>query len=286
SAVSADAPLAQSILTPALQGIVLALLPWLIAPPLAALLAGLVQTGFAWRVPGASTQASRPSFLSLSFPWASAEHWIEQLVAVAGALLVLWACGSLVLASLPGVLATWQAAPHAVARPVAALSRGLVLRASVGLLLLGAAELGVRLIRRGLRLRMTRRELEDERRASEGDPRVLGERRRRLRALANEASLAELSRACLVLHDAAGLAVALHEKIVAGKSSMLVVWIHGRGTLAARMVEQALALGVPVQREARLVAALQRCELTERVPAELLPRLLPLMAAGSVRDVA
>jgi type III secretion system FlhB-like substrate exporter len=90
----------------------------------------------------------------------------------------------------------------------------------------------------------------------------------------------------LVLHDAAGLAVALHEKIVAGKSSMLVVWIHGRGTLAARMVEQALALGVPVQREARLVAALQRCELTERVSAELLPRLLPLMAAGSVRDVA
>ncbi len=155
----------------------------------------------------------------------------------------------------------------------------MLLRAAAVLSFVGFADLVYRRLRHKQRLRMTRRELDDERRATEGDPQLRSERQRRARALADEATLAELARATLVLHDASGLAVALCFE--PGKHPAPVVWSKGRGASATRMLEHANHLGVPVHCEPELVTRLVRLEITEPVPAESYARVAQLMAAGA-----
>jgi flagellar biosynthesis protein FlhB len=246
--------------------------PLCVVPGLAALLASLLQSGWV-------RARSEAGCSARAFSWLSGEQLRESALSVifGGVLVLAWA--HVLAPSLAGVLDLWQRSPSSIGAAAFELSRVLLAQAASVLVVLGAAHFVWRSVLRRRRLRMTRQELEDERRADAGDPALLAERRRRMRAHAQEASLAELPRACLVVHDGVHAAIAL--RYVATEHTAPVVWIKGRGELAMRLTQAARSAGVPAHRDPGLVMALSPCELTEAIPSALHERVAKLMAAGA-----
>jgi flagellar biosynthesis protein FlhB len=140
----------------------------------------------------------------------------------------------------------------------AALGR-IALRVGVVMVLAGLVDYAVRRARLERSLRMTRAEAEQERREEEGDPRLAAERRRRHRALSGS-RLAEQVALSSVIVAAEGAAAGLRSD-----GNRLLVAAAGERLIAARIVDLARRLGVPV-----------------RFDVDLAPRLGPLAAGDAV----
>jgi flagellar biosynthesis protein FlhB len=137
----------------------------------------------------------------------------------------------------------------------------------------GAADFLLRRARVERSLWMTRAERRAEERQEEGDPRLRAERRRRHRALGGRSIVDEL-RAAEVVLAAEGVALALKR----AEGGVRVV-AAGERLQAARIVEVARRLGVPVRGDDRLASALSELKAGDRVPAQHLPRALALIPA-------
>jgi flagellar biosynthesis protein FlhB len=116
-------------------------------------------------------------------------------------------------------------------------------------------------------LGMTREEREREEREEEGDPRLRAERRRRHRALAGSSLVDDVARAAVVV-TAPGLAAALGQK-----GGVLAVVAAGDGLIAARIIDIARRLGVPVRADDALAVALSALGRGDPVPAPLQGRV-------------
>ncbi len=171
-----------------------------------------------------------------------------------------------VMADLPGLAALLAAPP---AELFAAAGRG-VLR------LLGAtlaafallALLDIILVRfRHLeKLRMTRQQLKEEGKETEGDPLVKG-RMRQLREMAGrKRMMAAVPRATVVITNPTHYAVAL--EYAEGQSAAPKVVAKGVDSMAARIREVAQQAGIPILPDPTLARALYRVELDQEIPAE------------------
>lgn len=181
------------------------------------------------------------------------------------------ACATLVVGAalaaraLPGA----AAAPRLAAPALLRLLPPLAARIALPLLaLLGAAgllDLALARRRRWRALRMTRAELERERRDDQGDPRLAAERRRLARASAAAGPLRQAT--CLIVNPT-HLAVALRHEATGDDPPCVVAKASGRA--AARLRGDARRLGVPVVRDVALARALFRlAEVGDAVPEEL-----------------
>jgi flagellar biosynthesis protein FlhB len=142
------------------------------------------------------------------------------------------------------------------------------------ILLFAAAGAGDFLMRRARLERslwMTRAERRAEAAEEEGDPRLKSERRRRHRALAGRSLVDDLKRAQVVL-AAEGVALALRRE---GAGVRVVV--AGERLQAARLVEIAGRLNVPVRGDDPLASALAELRAGDWVPVQHLPRALALI---------
>ncbi len=234
------------------------LVPLLACVPAAALAAGLLQSGFWVGVP------SRPDWLARLRRGLS---WDGMLGAGSSLLKLALLVGVLAHAlyrSVPGVFDSWQRAPGELAAIVGLLARALLWRAVLALALVGAIEFVLQLWRRRRRLRMSTRELRDEQRASEGDPHLRAERRRRAAALTAAATLQELDRAALVVHGAQGRLVAL--RFDAEHDAAPVLWLKAEGELALRVLARAAEHGLPCHDDAALCEQLFRLEISQSAP--------------------
>lgn len=129
------------------------------------------------------------------------------------------------------------------------------------LALLVAMSLGVGavdlLIQRFLRLRrnrMTRQEVMEEYRESEGDPHLRGMRRRRAEEIALGRSLAEVPKADVVIVNPSHYAVALRWRREDGRAPVCVA--KGVDFAALRIRETAVAAGVPIRSDPPTARAL------------------------------
>jgi flagellar biosynthetic protein FlhB len=166
-----------------------------------------------------------------------------------------------------------------------------LLRVSVGVGLALAAVDVIVIIRRNLtKTRMTRQELKDENRSTDGDPLVKSQRRSRQLVMSRNRMIAAISGADVVLVNPTHVAVALRYE--PGKSAPRVV-AKGAGTIATRIREQAEADRVPMVRDIPLARALHAsCELGQEIPIELynavaqvLAFVLRLKARGAAQGV-
>jgi flagellar biosynthesis protein FlhB len=157
-----------------------------------------------------------------------------------------------------GMLGVWQRAPHELSPIAGELVLALLERAAIALAMLGVIDLGVQQLLFRRRLKMSRHELQEERRATEADPHASAERRRRARELQTAATLQELDDVTSVVCDLEGRAIALRETAEA-----IAVWITAAGDLAARLRAEAIARGVPVVVDVELSAALAAFEINE-----------------------
>ena len=114
---------------------------------------------------------------------------------------------------------------------------------------------------------MTKKEVTDEHKGSEGDPLIRSQRRARQLAMSRNRMMAAVATADVVLINPTHFAVALRYE--PGKSAPRVV-AKGAGVIAARIREQAETDTVPIVKDIPLTRALHSaCELGQEIPAEL-----------------
>lgn len=163
-----------------------------------------------------------------------------------------------------------------------------MLRAAVAVgLTLAAADVFVVMRRNRKKTRMTKKELRDENRSSEGDPLIKSQRRSRQMAMSRNRMIAAISGADVVLVNPTHVAVALTYEPV--KSAPRVV-AKGVGTIAARIREQAETDRVPMVMDIPLARALHAsCDIGQGIPVELynaVARVLAFVMALKSRGAA
>ena len=126
-------------------------------------------------------------------------------------------------------------------------------------------------------LRMTRRELREELKRFEGDPKLKERRRRMQRQIALQRYLKEVPKADVVVTNPTEYAVALSYKPEKDGAPRVVA--KGEGLLAQRIREVAVASSVPVLQRPPLARALYRqVEVGREIPRELYEAVAEVLA--------
>ena len=114
--------------------------------------------------------------------------------------------------------------------------------------------------------RMTKREVKDENKNTEGDPMVRAHRRSRQLAMSRSRMMSAVADADVVLVNPTHVAVALTYE--AGKSAPRVV-AKGADNIATRIREEAVEQGVPMVQDIPLARSLyKQCQIGQEIPVE------------------
>lgn len=208
---------------------------------------------------------------------------IKALLKVCVIGLVLW---STVSSLMPLLL---QAGSLPIASLLAAGWSGTssLIRASViAGLVLAAMDVLVVMRRNRKHTRMTRKEVTDENKRTDGDPLIKSQRRSRQMAMSRNRMMAAVADADVVIVNPTHVAVAL--KYEPGKSAPKLV-AKGSGNIATRIREEAGTHRVPMVRDIPLARNLHTvCEIGEEIPADtynevarVLAFVMTLKARGS-----
>ena len=249
------------------------LAPFFFATAVVAATAIVVQVG--WH-PNPSLLAPDLSRLSLVQGWQrifSSAGAMNLVKAVAKILIVL----GLAWHVLKDVSADAVAAPLMSVDALFAFTGGglhrLVLTMALALAALGAADYFWQRRRHEQSLKMSRHEVKEEARESEGDPQVRARFRRAHRELAGRRMLAEVKQADVVLTNPVHYAIALRYR--ADEMAAPQVIAKGAGELAQKIKEAARSAGVPIVERRALARALYR---SVKVGAEIPPALYRAVA--------
>lgn len=173
-----------------------------------------------------------------------------------------------VIQALMPVLMTAGGLPISALLEGATVGTGALLQSAViAGLILAAADVFVVMKRNRKKTRMTKKEVRDENKASEGDPLIKSQRRSRQLAMSRNRMISSVTDADVVMVNPTHVAVALVYE--PGKSAPRVV-AKGTGHMATRIREQAATDNVPIVADIPLARALfAACEIGEEIPADL-----------------
>lgn len=250
--LGAAGTLEQSLL-PALAGAgwMILVAPLLIAVPmaLAAILAQAVMGGLRWTARNHHFRPERLNPLAGLGRMVSVRAVTELVKSFAKVALLGGTAAWLLRGALPQITALSGMPPADAARVIADLVLRLFALLTLGLGLIGAADLLVEWRRLSNSLRMTFDEVKREAKEDNGSPEVKG-RQRRLqieasrRSARERASVAEVPQATAVITNPAHFAVAL--RYVQGETAAPLILAMGRDATAHRILEQARRHAVPV----------------------------------------
>jgi flagellar biosynthesis protein FlhB len=127
------------------------------------------------------------------------------------------------------------------------------------------------------KMRMSRQDVKQEHKESEGDPHIKGRIRQQQRAMARRRMMSEVPRADVVVTNPTHYAVALAYK--EGQGGAPQVLAKGAGLVAARIRELAAQCDIPTLSAAPLARALyHHVELGQEIPAELYAAVAEVLA--------
>lgn len=154
---------------------------------------------------------------------------------------------------------------------------GSIMQTAIGAgLALAVADVIVVMRRNRKSTRMSKREVRDENKSSEGDPMIRAQRRSRQLEMGRSRMLAAVSGADVVLLNPTHIAVAL--KYEPGKSAPRVI-AKGADAIALRIREKATEAGVPMVEDIPLARALHAaCEVGQEIPADLYSAVARVLA--------
>lgn len=143
-------------------------------------------------------------------------------------------------------------------------------------LVVAAADVWVIMRRNLKKTRMSKREVKDENKSSDGDPLMKGQRRARAFAMSRRRMMDAVRTADVVLLNPTHIAVAL--KYEAGKSAPRVV-AKGADEVAARIRENATEHRIPMVHDISLARALHKnCDIGDEIPMELYNAVAKVLA--------
>jgi flagellar biosynthetic protein FlhB len=264
------------LLSAGLRGGALALAPLAGGAVAIGVVGNLAQTGLA-----VSSAAMRPKWERISpakglrrlLSPHSAWEAMKTLLKLAVLAAVAWPAVSGVAASLAGGS---RPAGGELLGVVGGAALDLMRNTALAGLVLAAVDYGLQRRRVRRATMMTRQEVKDEHRQSEGDPSMRSRIRQRQVEMSRNRMMAEVGRATMVVVNPTHIAVALRYTPEAGAPRVVA---KGRGAVAARIREEAERHRVPVVRDVPLARTLHAaCRLGQEIPADLYEAVARLLA--------
>ncbi|HEX2176885.1 MAG TPA: EscU/YscU/HrcU family type III secretion system export apparatus switch protein [Nocardioidaceae bacterium] len=159
---------------------------------------------------------------------------------------------------------------------VAEQATALVRDVAVAGLVTAAADYAVQRRKMGKQTRMTKHEVKQEHKSSEGDPLIRSALRSRQLAAARNRMMADVPQADVVLVNPVHVAVALRYESDKGAPRVVA---KGAGVVAAKIRERAQEARVPLVQDVPLARSLHSaCEVGQEIPAELYQAVAQVLA--------
>ncbi len=154
--------------------------------------------------------------------------------------------------------------------------RSLFQTVAVAGLVMAVADYGFQRRRVGKQTRMTKHEVKQEHKQTEGDPLIKSAIRSRQLAAARNRMMADIPQADVVLVNPTHVAVALRYDPAAGAPKVVA---RGAGAVATRIRAKAEESNVPLVRDVPLARALYgSCQVGQEIPAELFAAVAQVLA--------
>ncbi len=271
-----DPALATAALSGGLGSVLATLAPLFGAVVLAAIVASAVQGGV-----HVSTKKLKPRVeqfniakgLKRVFGMQSLWQGAKAALKTAAIGLVLW---SVVQGMVPMMLGSGTHSLSAILAAAGGGVTGLVRTAVLAGLVLAAFDVAVIVKRNRKKTRMSKKEIKDEHKQSEGDPLIKGQIRSRQLAMSRNRMIASVADADVVLVNPTHVAVALRYQPGSGAPKVVA---KGAGHVAARIRKEAAAKRVPMVEDVPLARALHAaCEIGHEIPAHLYVAVAKVLA--------
>jgi flagellar biosynthesis protein FlhB len=152
-----------------------------------------------------------------------------------------------------------------------------IIRAAAGAgLVLAMADYGMARRRTNKQLMMTKEEVKEEHKRTEGDPHVKGHIRQRQFEMARRRMMSDLEKADVVVVNPTHVAVALRYEPSKGAPRVVA---KGQGLIATKIREKATELRIPMVMDVPLARALYKnCDLGDEIPAEFFGAVARVLA--------
>jgi type III secretion protein U len=240
-------------------------LPVALAPLVVSLAAGAAQAGLAFHVEPLVPQLERltPSLKKL--------FSVQSLIECGRSLAVALVLAAMVRAALRDAWPALAAGFSGGALPVAGLEKSLdwLRKAAWALFALGGLDLLYQRHRHQQELMMSRDEVKQEHKSSEGDPHQKAKRKKFAKELLAAAGAGGVKKATCVVVNPTHIAVALIYDAKATGSEAPVISASGADERAAAIREEARRCGVPIVKDIPLARTLVQLPIGEEVPEEL-----------------
>ena len=266
-----------SVLSDPFSTLVTVLTPLLIAVFGASLAAGFLQAGFKLSLERVQPDFARINPLAGFSKLFSTRSFMAVLLSLAKCGVLVAICWSTLDTLFADARAAGQSGFSAQARFVAETALDLGIRTAAFLLLLAVGDFFWQRFRHAKDLMMTREEVKEEQRQTDGDPKVKARIRQVQRTMARQRMLEDVKKATVVVRNPTHYAVALRYEN--GKDSAPRVVAKGMDFMALKIIAAAEKAGVPVKSEPPLARQLWRSVKVGRtVPEELFRAVAKVLA--------
>ena len=251
--------------------------PVMITAAFTGLAGNLVQSGWVF-----APEKLTPDFTRLSpvtglrrlAPSQSGVTLLKAVVSVGIVSSLLWSLGVEALADTPRL--AWMS-PSGAGAEAWRWVRKLLMQGGGALLALAAADMGFQWWRHYQSLKMSKQDLRDEARSSEGNPEIKARVRRAQREMTRKRMLAAVPTATVVITNPTHFAVAL--KYRRGTMTAPVVVAKGQDLMAQKIKQIARDHGVPTVENVPLAQALFKgAEVGDAIPADLFGAVAEVLA--------
>jgi len=271
-----DLQLVQNILYTASKFALLALLPVVAAVTIASFLSLFLQVQgvVAWEA--LSPKGERINPLEGFKRLFSIPSFVELIKSLLKIILISFVAYLVIKKDETKVLLLLDESVEQIAREIFIYARVLVSKTIIALLALAVLDFIFQRWETERHLRMSREELKEELKQTEGDPWVKARIRQIQRAMAQKRMMAEVPKADVIITNPQHLAVALKYEL--GEMPAPQVVAKGADYIAQRIREIAQKNNVPVVENPPLARALYQVEVGEFIPAELYQAVAEVLA--------
>lgn len=252
-------------------------LPLLVVSLIAGVLTSYMQVGFLFTTETLKPKLEKINPLKGFKNMFSTRSLVELVKSVAKASALLYIAISYVISHLSELLITFEILPEQTMGIMWDIIFGLVLRCALFLFIVAVFDYAYKRWKNNKDLMMTKQEIKDEYKQSEGDPKLKAKIREKQRAFAMSRMMQEVPKADVVITNPTHFAIAI--KYDAENSSAPIVTAKGQDLIAMNIKKIATENQVPIVENKPLAQTLfKTVEIGEAIPPDLYEAVAEVLA--------
>jgi len=274
-----DQPTVYALFTWSLKKMMIIVLPFLLILFFTAILVLRLQVGNLW-----STKVLEPKFgkifnvvAGLKRLMLSPDALVKLLRSIAQAFAVGIAPYIVIKQEIPNLVPLFYSNTYGVVSYLLAVGYKTACYALVPMMLIGIIDLWYTRWKYAEDLKMTKDEVKDERKQSEGDPQIKQQQQQKMMAMMASRMFQDIPKADVVITNPTHFAVALQYNVMVAPAPMILA--KGVNRVAERIKEVARENDVPIEQNPPLARALyKQVEIGETIPEELFQAVAAILA--------